>query len=533
MLTKLTISNYALIDALDIEVPGNLVIISGETGAGKSILLGALSLLLGGRADVSVIRDRNRNCVVEAEFEDIIIRRVVSPSGRSRAFVNDEPVSLDELKRLGSSLVDIHSQHSHLLLGDEHFQISVLDCFAGNGDLKREYLAKYREYLECCAQLNKLDTEIAAYEKERDYIEFQYNKLEEARLVPGELEEMEKEQNILANAEEIGQLYSQVGDSFENEAFSVEKSLKEIGVSLERLKRLGVDTEELVQRVESSRIELKDIRDEVEARSEKVVKDPIRLSVVDDRIALITELMRKFGKESVEELMEYKDSLAEKLSVGIDFGNTRNTVAAKCESLDNECDMLADKLSQSRKEAAPKLSEEIRKSAVSLEMPFCVFRVEVGDAPTRGEEGKNTVSFMFSANGEHGVKELGKCASGGEMSRIMLCIKELLARYTGMPTLVFDEIDTGVSGSVAAKMGQMTVKMGENMQVIAITHLPQVASRGSSHFVVKKTFSPDGGATTSIGRVEGDERVREIARMLSGENLTAEAVENAKVLLNE
>lgn len=536
MLQRLSIENYALIDHLDIQFPGDLVIITGETGAGKSVLMGALSLLLGAKADASAIKDKNRNCVVEAEFSDqgreVILRRVVSPAGRSRVFVDDEPVSLDELRELSTRLVDIHSQHQHLLLADRRFQLSALDGFAGLGDMMESYKALYEEYVSKRRELAELTDAIALDEKEREYIEFQYEKLNSARLSAGELQELEQEQTILSSSEQIKEYIARAEQLFEGEENSIESSLREMEGVLSRLTSYIPEFEDLRARVESSRIELKDVYEDVAAKGANINYSPKRLEEVDNRLALLYDLMRKHGVDSVEALIELRDKLSQRLSKGLDRSLEKEALEKKLSSLEKECSEMAMAIHSSRVAASPELSTVLQQKIRSLEMPLANFEVSVRLRDSFAGDGQDDIVFLFNANGGQ-LQELSKCASGGELSRIMLCLKSLMASYVGMPTMVFDEIDTGVSGSIADKMGELIVEMGRNMQIFAITHLPQVASKGSAHFLVYK--ESDGGQMpqTKIKEISGEQREREIARMLSGSNLTPEALANARVLLKQ
>lgn len=536
MLQRLSIENYALIDHLDIQFPGDLVIITGETGAGKSVLMGALSLLLGAKADASAIKDKNRNCVVEAEFSDqgreVILRRVVSPAGRSRVFVDDEPVSLDELRELSTRLVDIHSQHQHLLLADRRFQLSALDGFAGLGDMMESYKALYEEYVSKRRELAELTDAIALDEKEREYIEFQYEKLNSARLSAGELQELEQEQTILSSSEQIKEYIARAEQLFEGEENSIESSLREMEGIISRLTSYIPEFEDLRARVESSRIELKDVYEDVAAKGANINYSPKRLEEVDNRLALLYDLMRKHGVDSVEALIELRDKLSQRLSKGLDRSLEKEALEKKLSSLEKECSEMAMAIHSSRVAASPELSTVLQQKIRSLEMPLANFEVSVRLRDSFAGDGQDDIVFLFNANGGQ-LQELSKCASGGELSRIMLCLKSLMASYVGMPTMVFDEIDTGVSGSIADKMGELIVEMGRNMQIFAITHLPQVASKGSAHFLVYK--ESDGGQMpqTKIKEISGEQREREIARMLSGSNLTPEALANARVLLKQ
>ena len=535
MLKRLTIDNYALIDHLETEFPGDLVIITGETGAGKSILLGAISLLLGGKADAGILKDKSRNCVVEAEFEtsgrETIIRRVLAPSGRSRAFVDDEPVTLDSLQQLSLGLVDIHSQNQHLLLSDRGFQMSVLDGYASLEEGKALYSAKYEEYQRHSRRLSEFQKQLAESDKEREFLEFQYDKLSKANLRAGELEELEAEQQQLSNVELIKENLSQAEALFEGAGDGPMTSrLKEIESSLERVRQFVPDAQQLAQRIESARVELKDIESEVSSLSEKTSFNPERLQEVDDRLALLYDLMRRSGVDDIQALIAERDRIAAVLGVGVDKELELATLQAENQKLHDQCAEAAERIHVVRLQKAPGLSQELQTLVRSLEMPLAQFEVRVEEKDTFGPDGKDDVLFFFNANGQQ-PKELSKCASGGELSRIMLCIKSFICHYTGMPTMIFDEIDTGISGSIADKMGRMIVEMGSSMQVMAITHLPQVASKGSAHFLVYK--DGEGTLSTHIRKIEGEERVSEIARMLSGAGITEESKANARVLLSE
>ena len=514
MLKRLLIENYALIDHLDIAFPGELVIITGETGAGKSILLGALSLALGGRSDISVVKDPGRNCVVEATFEEagreVPVRRVITPQGRSRCFVDDEPVPMDRLRETASRWVDIHAQHQQLLLAERDFPLNVLDQYAGLARAVADHGQTWQELLAAEKELAALDARIAASLRERDYLEFQFRQLDEAALRDGELEELESEQSLLAHAETVKEQVDQVEQGFSGGEFPLEATLKEMAASLGKIARYFPAFGEL---------------------GERVVFSPERLEAVDARLSLLYGLQRKFGVATVAELVALRDDLSARLAAAVDDELGREPLARKVEALREACLRSATALHEARLKAAPGLAAQLQDDVRQLELPRARFVVEVEAGDRVGADGLDTVRFLFDAN-DRGLQPLAKCASGGELSRVMLCIKALLARYQGMPTLIFDEIDAGVSGSVAEKMGRMLARMGENMQVIAITHLPQVASKGSAHYLVYKEAGT-AGVQTHIRPLEGSDRVREIARMLSGENITPEALANAGVLLQE
>ena len=537
MLTRLTIQNYALIENLDIEFPSGLVIITGETGAGKSIMLGALSLLLGGKGDVSALKDSSKNCVVEGEFEmngeTLILRRVISPAGRTRNFINDEPATLAALTEISSTIVDIHAQHQHLLLTDEGYQMKVLDYFAGTGTLLEEYSRVHSELQGMELQLKQLKEEMARKEGELEYRAFQLEKLLEAKLKEGELEELESEQKQLANSEQIRECISGAVGCMQPVGGTIVQNLKDAVHLLQKCSNFVPDLEELCNRLESCRIECKDIEDELEMLAERVVVSPQRLEQVEERLSLLYSLMRKHGVSSVEELLQVQQQLQGDVSGADEDAAKAERMEQEIRDLSARREALADELSARRREKTEELAGVLQESIRDLQMPYAIFKVELAAAEKYTAKGKDTVSFLFSANGDKKLNLLQKAASGGELSRIMLCLKSLMAEYTGMPTMIFDEIDTGVSGSIADKMGALIGRMGERMQIFAITHLPQIASKKGTHLLVYKEFDKENNATTHIRQLQGQERVKEVARMLSGAELTEAALENARVLLGE
>lgn len=542
MLRSLTIENYALIDHLEIEFPDGLIIITGETGAGKSILLGALSLLLGGKSDISMVGNTLKNCVVEGEFdlssmenlhdmpEQVIIRRVLTPAGRSRAFVNDEPVSLSSLNEMAAHLVDIHAQHNHLLLNNEAYQLSILDHFADCGKLLENYRNAYYKYKEAETSLKNLNERIAKAKEEEEYKRYQLEKLEKAALAEGELEELTAEHDRLANAEQISEGISSALHLFQTEEFSMVQNLKEASQILRKYYTFVPEFEELAERIESCRIECKDIEDELEERSAAIVSSPERLQVVEERVAYIEELMRRYGAETVPALINYRDELRSEIDGYALDESEREGLEKRVKSLLAGRNEAAKVLSRSRSKGAETLAKVLTEKLHRLEMPNARFGIEIEQSDSYNENGADNIRFLFSANAGAKVQEICKAASGGELSRIMLSLKEIMAQYTKMPTMIFDEIDTGVSGSIADKMGELIGEMGRNMQVIAITHLPQIAVKGSTHYKVYKEVS-DGKTVSRIKQLSKEERIMEIARMLSGSQLSQAAIENAKFLL--
>ena len=546
MLKSLQIGNYVLIDSLEVDFPEGLVIITGQTGAGKSILLGALSLLLGSKADASVIGQCSDNCVVEASFiipegdsalaetleendveadgGELVIRRVVSRSGRSRSFINDCPVSLPTLHSVSSRLVDIHSQHQTILLSDSAFQLDMLDRFCGSADLREECSSAFRKLKALEKESGEVSEKLDRIGQERDYYQARWQRLDEANLREGELEELESEQKQLANAETIKEnLYGveEILESFD---------LKEVRKMLEKAGKYIPEAQELAERVESSRLELKDILEDVTALDSRTVLSRDRLVSVEERMARLYDLMGKYSVSSVRELIAERDKLSATLFDSDSLVELKEDldrrIAAERKALGDICL----RLHQARTASSRQFADAVLKDLKSLELERALLEVNVSDAPVSAT-GTDSVKFLFSASGGTPV-EVAKCASGGELSRLMLCLKAMMGRFMNMPTLVFDEIDSGVSGSAADKMGQMICSMGRDMQVLAITHLPQVAAKGDAHYVVEKDFEGS-RAITTIRPVSGTDRVMEIARMLSGSHVSDAAVENAKALLSD
>ena len=565
MLRSLTIKNYVLIDSLDIEFPAGLVIITGQTGAGKSIILGALSLALGAKADSSAIGENGDNCVVEAEFivrdengrtasllaendidfepdpqtgeGSLIIRRTLGRNGRSRSFVNDSPVPVKVLSALSSTLVDIRSQHETMMLRDKAFQMSMLDCSAGDGELLRKCAEQWKacsalksEYRDVCDSLERMTAE-------KEYNQAQFDSLESAKLSDGELEELEAEQKRLANAEDIKrnlyqveQLFSPEEGSVDGQGMSVDSALKESVKLLDKVSAFIPAASGLSSRVESSRLELDDVLAEVSALESATDVSGERLQQVEDRISLIYGLLKKHSCGTVGELVEQKEKFAATLSDTTGLELRKSALEKEIAAADKAYLSCAGELHSAREKALGPLSETITESLHSLELDRAVFDV-VLEPSAPSASGTDSVLFRFSSTGKDPV-DVARCASGGELSRIMLCLKAQMARYVNMPSMIFDEIDTGVSGSAADKMGAMICSMGTYMQVFAITHLPQVAAKGDAHYIVTKSFA-DGKAVTGIRRIQGEERVGEIARLLSGSRVTPEAVANARAILGE
>ena len=553
MLTRLQVKNYVLLDSLEIDFPEGLIIITGQTGAGKSILLGALSLVAGAKADASMLSEGADNCVVEAEFtiedqtlrevleenevdcEDnvLIVRRVVNRSGRSRAFINDCPVPVQVLQDISSRLIDIHSQHQTLLLSDRRFQMSLLDFYAGNSGLLEESAGLWKLLQEKKAELRTLDERLSRSAAERDYNQARLAQLQKASLKEGELAELEQEQKQLANAEEIKTSFTAVEEMFASASaeLSLDGMLKESSRLLSRLGRYVPQTSELAERVDSCRHELDDILSEIIRINQRTEHSAERLEEVEGRMSLIYGLMQRFSCQNESELISVRDSMAAELFDSSALEEKKLELLAEISSLSDAMNGIADRLHESRKNASEAFARQIEDSIRFLELPYAIFEVGLERSQLTAN-GYDLVTFRFSSTGRNAV-DISKCASGGEMSRIMLALKAMCAEYTDMPTMIFDEIDTGVSGSVADKMGSMICKMGTRMQVFAITHLPQVAAKGNAHYLVRKEIDPvTSKAVTSIGRLGQQERIMEVARMLSGSSLTEAAIANAKSLLS-
>ena len=537
MLKRLTIQNYVLIESLDIEFPAGLIIITGETGAGKSIMLGALSLLLGAKSDVSVLKDNTKNCVVEGEFEidgeELLLRRVVSPAGRTRNFINDEPATLAALTEISSTIVDIHAQHQHLLLTDGSYQMKVLDYFAGTGSILDEYQQVHASLTKDEADLVSLREQMEKSEAEMEYKAFQLEKLQQAKLREGELEELEAEQKQLANSEEIREAITNSVAHLRPMGIPIVQNLKDAVHLLQKSSNFVPELEPLAQRLESCRIECRDIEEELEILGEKIVVSPQRLEIVEERLSLLYALMRRHSVSSVEELIAIQEQLQQQIQGSVEDSQEAAGLEKRIQEGKERRMMLAEKLTAARMGKVKELGSVLQERIRDLQMPHAIFEVELSPLGKYTQNGKDNISFMFSANGETRLSQLHKAASGGELSRIMLCLKSLMAEFTGMPTMIFDEIDTGVSGSIADKMGALIGKMGERMQIFAITHLPQIASKRGTHLLVYKDYDGEQqGAATHIKVLNGQERINEVARMLSGSTLTEAAIENARVLLN-
>ena len=545
MLRRLVVENYALIEHLEIEFDTSLNIITGETGAGKSILMGALALLLGAKNDSTTIKDSSRACVVEGEFDianlgleeafaeldidyehETIIRRTISPSGKSRAFVNDQPVQLADLKQLGAYLIDIHSQHQNLILSSPQFRIRAIDTIAGNGALLSKYGESFAALQEAKRSYATLSAEAQRNADEEDWLRHQAEELQKASLRVGEIEELEAELRTLENADSISEALQRVTQSLDEEVTGVLTTLREGENALRRIAENYASATELMERLHSAAVELKDISATASADLERIEANPERLDAINARLDLIYSLQRKHHCEGVEELIALRDKYTAQLSA-IEHSDEMLAEAerrvALCESATSD---LALQLHNARLKASPAFAKEVEQILHAVAMADASFRIAVSSCnPTIS--GADTVDFLFSANAAVEPRPIEKIASGGELSRVMLALKSILARHLALPTIIFDEIDTGISGRTANDVGDIIARLAESMQVIDITHSPQVASKGSRHFLVYKEQS-----RSNIRPLSTEERVEEIAKMLSGDIITEAALTQAKHLLS-
>ncbi len=550
MLKSLKISNYAIIKELDLNFKGTYTVLTGETGSGKSIILGALNLVLGQRADTSVIKDKSKKCFVEAVFDikkynlkdfftkndieyfdEAIIRREILPSGRSRAFINDTPVNLNLLKELSENLIDIHSQHDTILLNNPQFQINALDSFAKNFELLSQYSDLFKTYKKISSDLTALK-DLAKKEKaEADYFEYQFNQLEEANLKAGEQEELENEQRQLSHLEEIKNALSFIHYALNGEENAVVDILKSAKNQADNISEFYAKAQEISERLDQCIIELQDLANEVEIENADLELDPERLEFVNKRLDLIYSLEHKFDVMSVEELLKLKDEFAEKLSKINSYDEQITELENKKAELEKKLFELAEKLHKKRIENKEKFENEIISLLKKLGIPYAVFNVEIEKLDKLTENGFDRVRFLFSANKDMPAQPLSKVASGGELSRVMLALKYVISRSRTLPTIIFDEIDTGISGRIADQMGELIKEMSDKIQIIQITHSPQIAAKGTQHFTVYKV-NENNETLTVVKELTDNQRVNEIAKMISGENISESAINTAKELLN-
>ena len=557
MLQKLSISNYALIDNLEISFDSGLNILTGETGAGKSIILGALSLILGQRAESRYFFNQQKKCVIEGTFKigafhlkqffedndldyeaETVLRREISADGKSRAFVNDTPVNLPALKALGEKLIDIHSQHATLEINDPEFQLLVVDAVAKHGDLLTDYRAKFRAYKKANTKLQQLIEESDKAKADLDYYQFQFDELEKAGLAAGEQELLEQELYTLNNAGEIKRNLLGAFYLMEDGETSAVIQLREAGHQLASLEKFNPAIAELHQRLNSTIIELKDVAAEIEAIEQRTQTNEARAEEVNTRLSLIYNLQKKHRATTNAELLLLQDDLSAKIQQAVFGDEAIEKLRLQLNDNRKELEKLAVELSVNRKKVKPEIEKQVLDTLAEMGMANAAINIELSSTPghnsplgSLGDTGADAIRFLFNANKGHALAEMSKVASGGELSRLMLAIKSLIAQNTALPTIIFDEIDTGVSGEVANKVGQIMERLADNLQVITITHLPQIASKGQSHYFV---YKDDEGATTytRLKQLDKQERILEIAKMLSGDKPGESAVQNARELLN-
>jgi DNA repair protein RecN (Recombination protein N) len=562
MLQKLTINNYALIDNLEIGFGKGLNILTGETGAGKSIILGALSLILGQRAESRYFFNQQKKCVIEGLFKidgfhlksffedndldyeaETVLRREISADGKSRAFVNDTPVNLNALKQLGEKLIDIHSQHATLEINDPEFQLLVVDSVAKHEELLNNYQTKYKAYRKSVTRLNELITESEKSKADLDYFQFQFDELEKAALHPDEQESLEKELYALNNAEEIKRNLFGASYLIQESEASALTQLKEAGQQLGNLEKFDNLIEELHQRLSSAIIELKDIAAEIEIIEQRTQTNEARVEEINTRLSLIYNLQKKHRVNTNAELLAIQDDLSDKIQKVLFSDDAVEQLQKQLTADRAELEKLAAQLTANRIKAIPAIEKQVLATLAEMGMSNSALKIEhaplppkggvseSANQPTLGATGADHIKFLFSANKGHALSEMSKVASGGELSRLMLSIKSLIAQYTALPTIIFDEIDTGVSGEVANKVGQIMEHLADNLQVITITHLPQIASKGQNHYFV---YKDDSAAITytRIKQLDQPERILEIAKMLSGDKPGESALQNARELLN-
>lgn len=550
MLQKLHIQNYAIINELEIDFSDKLNIITGETGAGKSILMGALSLILGDRADSSVLQQKEKKAVVEGSFraghnkaisdflkendldaEDILmIRREIAANGKSRAFINDTPVNLNQLKSLSILLVDLHQQFDTQELNSAGFQQEVLDALAGNMDQLQQYRQVFQQYKKVTKELAAMQSEQAAANAALDYNQFLFDELEEAGLKENELEELDTELKLLSNAENIKQEISGIYFELEESEQPLVQQLKTLYSKLHGLEKFHPAISELAKRLQSAQVELADIADELSQVNDSIHYSAERIQIVNDRISMGYKLQKKHGVTSTAELLQIKEDLQGKLTQILNIGEAIQQKEKQSNELMQQCEKAAATISGNRKKAIKPFAENVNSLLVRVGMPNARFMVEVKPLEAFSEAGIDSIDFLFDANKSNRFEPLRKVASGGELSRLMLCIKSLVAQKLQLPTLIFDEIDTGISGEAAKQVGNIMKELSVSHQLVSITHQPQIAARADAHYFVYKAIEKD-KIVTSIRLLNNDERITAIAQMLSGEKPTAAALQNAREMV--
>lgn len=550
MLRQLYIRNFTLIDELAISFNPGFSVITGETGAGKSIILGAIGLLLGNRADMKAIKTGKERCVVEAHFDvsrygmrslfaendidyddnDCIFRREINANGKSRAFINDTPVPLSVMREIGEMLVDVHSQHQNLLLNKEDFQLSVLDIIANDDKQKNDYTETYKDYHQACEQLEALKSNIERDRQNEDFLRFQFNELSAANLIDGEQEELEQDVETLSHAEDIKSALFEADHLFYSDDIGIVDNLKKVSSKLHDIANAFPRIGEIISRIDSSYIELKDVSQELSADIEDIDFDPKRLDEVNARLDLIYSLKKKYHVESIVELLEQQKEIETQLSLIDNSDDELRQKQLQVEKLHTLCLEKARILTDMRTSSAHKIEKEMLARLVPLGIPNVKFEVQI-TTKDLSVTGADKVAFMFSANANSPMHPISQVASGGEIARVMLSLKAMISGAVKLPTIIFDEIDTGVSGRVAEKMAQIMQEMGNHdRQVISITHLPQIAALGTTHYKVAKEDTPNGTASR-MTVLDRQQRITEIAQMLSGSNVSVAAIENAKTLL--
>ena len=551
MLKQLQIKNYALIDELDIKFSNNLSVITGETGAGKSILLGALGLILGKRADVQTLQNKESKCIIEGSFQigqyqlnsffdnndldyeiETTLRREISPNGKSRAFINDTPVNLGQLKELGSHLIDVHSQHETLLLNSKSFKFSVIDSFAGHSDKLKQYKEHYSNLAESKKVLAELVEEQKQSKLDIDYFQFQLDELLEANIKPDEQEQIELELKTLSNAEMIKETLYQSFLSLSEEEDSLLDKFRLISSELNKVREYSKEIEAIAKRIDSTFIEVGDLASEIDSIQGAVSYDAEKIQIVNERLNSIYALQQKHQVNTNAQLLDVQQQLEIKLQGISSLQEAILKAENAVDELTKKVNLVGEKISTKRKQVIPKLQKAIIDLLHLVKMPHSNLSIELDSSDVPSQYGLDNIQLLFSANKGGDLQELSKVASGGELSRLMLCIKSITSEHIALPSIVFDEIDTGVSGEVADKMGTIMRKMGQKMQVISITHLPQIAGKGHDHFYVYKDERA-GLAKSSIKKLNENERVDELAKMLSGAEMTNAAVENARELLKQ
>ncbi|MDR1553591.1 MAG: DNA repair protein RecN [Prevotellaceae bacterium] len=551
MLKSINIENYAIINSLQIDFDKGLSIITGETGAGKSILLGALSLALGQRAETNVIKNPDKNCVIEAAFqldekrfksvfEDndaefdkySVFRRIINSNGKSRAFINDIPVSVSQLKNIGEQLVDIHSQHQNLLLSNTTFQMEIVDTTAKNKEILQGYQSAFTAYKDVEKQLSELKIQAEQAKNEYDYLSFQNEQFLSAKLQATEQEDLENELNQITHAEEIKTAYTNVLSALANDETSINTLLRESIAIMKKIEKLSKHAENFIARMESCRIELRDVADEMDRQNENIIFDSERQQFIENRLNVIYDLQQKHRVSTIAELLSIHENVQQKLAVIENFDNSLEELEKEKTKRFDIMKSCAEKLTQSRKKVVADIEKHVVQMLQSLGIPNAMLNISFTENETFGLHGKDCVAFLFSANREIAPQEISKVASGGEISRLMLSLKSLVIENGMFPTIIFDEIDTGISGDVADKTGEIINNLAKNSQIINITHLPQIASKGNNHYFVYKEENAD-TTTTNIRLLTPDERIMEIAKMLSGSDITKAAINNAKELLKK